>query len=736
MLISFTVDITTDRPIGLRALSPTLNEVAVSRDRRRRLRHELAIRGALSLIIIVFHVVFSGGVGGPAGEILLATALVGLLLNGPYYLAARAGHWSRSQAYGRMTIDVLLITFGLYSAGGLSAARYLAIYLIVPIYTGIVFSSAACLVATATATASYGGIVILQQIGVLTPPAQAPEDAVMVAAFNLTILNVGGVLTALLARALRESRRRLRAMYQDLARFMEAIPDVLFVLDRDGRLTLWNRRLETATGLAANVLAGRPLAELLVDADREGMRQALARRLALGRFEVESRLQSADGAPVPYQWTGAALIDEQGRPSGFTGVGRDVTERNRAAEELRQLQRIEAVGQLAGGVAHDFNNLLTVILGRCQLLQDRRADDRPLAQDLSIIAGTAERAANLTRQLLAFSRKQTLERRVLDVNRIVTDIASMLRRLIGEHIELMTTLQPGLRVAGDPGQLEQVIVNLAVNAKDAMPGGGRLTIETFDAELDSRFVAAHPGAAPGQHVVLRVTDTGIGMDVETRVRVFEPFFTTKAKDKGTGLGLATVYGIVKQHGGHITVESEPGRGACFTVYLPAVDLPLPPELTRATDVLAPTAGETVLLVEDSTGVRGLAEEALSGLGYAVLAAANAEEALALCERHTGRIDLLLTDIVMPGINGLELAERVKILRPEAAVLLMTGYTDVRVDPAILLQKPFTLDALARRVSEILRGARRGSPEDAPGGGCLVATTSAGDRARAGSCRPD
>jgi len=286
-------------------------------------------------------------------------------------------------------------------------------------------------------------------------------------------------------------------------------------------------------------------------------------------------------------------------------------------------------------------------------------------------------------------------------------------------------LQPGLgRVTGDPGQLEQVIVNLAVNAQDAMPGGGRLTIETFDAELDERFVAAHPGAAPGPHVVLRVSDTGVGMDAETRVRVFEPFFTTKDKDRGTGLGLATVYGIVKQHGGHVTVESEPGRGACFTVYLPAVDLPLPPGPAGEADGLAPTGGETVLLVEDATGVRGLAEEALGGLGYTVLAAANAEEALALCKRHAGRIDLLLTDIVMPGMNGLELAERVKALRPDAAVLLMTGYADVRVDPAILLQKPFTLDALARRVSEILHRARRPVSADTPGGERL-ATTSAG-----------
>lgn len=705
------------------SLSQPEGDAAV-RERRRldRLRQELLIRSGVALIILAFQVLVHIG-ADDASPVVFLPALVGLLLNGPYYLAAQSGRWSRAQAYGRMLADILLITVGLYSAGGLGAAQYLGIYLIVTIYAGIGVSSTACMAATATATAGYIAIVMLQQVGVLgMPPHRLPNPST-VAAFNLIVLNVAGVLTAVLARALRESRRRLRATYQDLGRFIEAIPDVIYVLDREGRLTLWNRRLETATGLPARELNGTPLVELLAEDGRAAMREALDRGVARGRFEIESPLRGADGAPVAYQWTGAALTDERGRVSGLSGVGRDVTDRNRAVDalrerekEMRQLQRIEAVGRLAGGVSHDFNNLLTVIIGRCQLLLRRRRREDPEYQELDLIEGTAQRAANLTRQLLAFSRKQALAEEVLNLNAVVTTVTAMLRRLIGEDIELVVALDPRLgRVKADRGQLEQVIVNLAVNARDAMPHGGRLTVETRNVELDDAFVQAHPGAVAGAHVLLRVRDTGAGMDEETRQRVFEPFFTTKPPDQGTGLGLSTVYGIVTQHGGQITVESEPGRGATFTVYLPRIEARAEAPRADAAWGTLPGGEETVLLVEDEEEVRRLVRDILGSLGYEVLAARDGAEALELIQRFPGPIHLLLTDLVMPGMTGREVADELRAARPGSKVLFMSGYAEEAVGPDELLQKPFAPDLLARKVAAALRpSAPRRPDERAPG----------------------
>ncbi len=385
-------------------------------------------------------------------------------------------------------------------------------------------------------------------------------------------------------------------------------------------------------------------------------------------------------------------------------------ELSRTRDQLTQAQKMEAVGRLAGGVAHDFNNILTVIMTRSELMLRglRPEDDRP-RQHLTLIQEAADRAAALTRQLLAFSRKQVLQPKVLAPNELVAGMAKMLRDLIGEDIELRTVLGPGLgQVKADPGQLEQVILNLAVNARDAMPHGGRFLIETANAELDKAFARHHPGAHPGRYVMLAVNDTGVGMDAETRAHIFEPFFTTKGPGSGTGLGLATVYGVVKQSGGYIWVDSEPGQGTMFKIYLPRVEdaaelvepSPAPPELPRGS--------ETILLVEDDEAVRHLAREILQMHGYTVLEARHRGEALRMAGDHAGPIHLMVTDVVMPGMSGRALAGLLGPLRPDMKVLYMSGYTDDAIvhhgvlDPGTaFLQKPFAADALARKVREVL-----------------------------------
>ena len=370
-------------------------------------------------------------------------------------------------------------------------------------------------------------------------------------------------------------------------------------------------------------------------------------------------------------------------------------------QQFMQAQKMQALGLLAGGIAHDFNNMLTVIFGRAQVLLDRLPKDARARKDADAIGEAAERAATLTRQLLAFSRKQLLERCTLDLNRVIADMAQMLRRLIGENITVVTALaQSAAWVNVDRGQLEQVILNLAVNARDAMPGGGQLTLTTES--VDSDGADALPS---GRFVALVVSDTGVGMDAATRERIFEPFFTTKPVGAGTGLGLATVYGVVEQHGGHIAVDSAPGRGTTFRVYLPSMDEPAPQAVMPL--VMPRTGSETILVAEDDPAVRALATDMLREHGYTVLAAADGEEALLVAECHAAPIHLLLTDVMMPRMNGLELARAFGSIRPHARVLYMTGYAEMpAAADGIIVQKPFSVFVLMDAVRRALEAAPR------------------------------
>jgi signal transduction histidine kinase/CheY-like chemotaxis protein len=417
--------------------------------------------------------------------------------------------------------------------------------------------------------------------------------------------------------------------------------------------------------------------------------------------------------------SGALFAVTRSEVNARVAAERAAKDQQRAAEQQRVLegqlsesQKMEGIGRLAGGVAHDFNNLLTAILGYADLLESQ-LEDESLKADVREIRLAGDRATALTRQLLAFSRRQVLQPRTLDLNSVVSNIEKMLERLIGEDIKLVARLEPALgNVKADPGQLEQVITNLAVNARDAMPKGGTITFETANVALDPDFVAGHRGAHTGPHVVLKIADTGTGMSEEVRGHAFEPFFTTKARGKGTGLGLATAYGIVKQSGGYITVDSEPGRGTTFRIYLPLVT-----SRVEASEVgvrpaeTSPRGSETILLVEDESSVRGMCRTILRALGYTVLEAVSGDEALEVARSYTGVIHLVVTDVIMPGMSGSVLWDRLRELRRDSKVLFMSGYTDDAIashgvlDPGIaFLQKPFTPQGLAEKVRDVLDAA--------------------------------
>lgn len=430
--------------------------------------------------------------------------------------------------------------------------------------------------------------------------------------------------------------------------------------------------------------------------------------------EVEYRLTRADGQIIWVRDSGRAV--REGDSVMIYGVVSDITERKHLENQLRQAQKMEAIGQLAGGVAHDFNNILTVISGYTELLLRRYPDPAdPQREDIMLIKKASEQAANLTRQLLAFSRQQTLRPQILNLNTVVLNLERMLRRLSGENIVMRTDLEPSLgQVKADPGQIEQVLLNLALNARDAMPRGGELTIKTVNLELPDRAIEPGLDLLPGSYVALLVTDTGVGMEAEVQNRIFDPFFTTKEPGRGTGLGLSTVYGIVRQSEGYIQVESRPGQGTTFTVYLPRlgeVDPPEPagPAPVPATNSLDSNNAKTILLVEDEASVRLITHRFLQRQGYLVLEARHPEQALELCRQHRGSLDLLITDLIMPYMNGHELAQRLLQIYPNLKVLYISGYTDdalneqgILLPDIVFLEKPFSSADLIQKVGEALK----------------------------------
>jgi len=518
------------------------------------------------------------------------------------------------------------------------------------------------------------------------------------------------VMTDVTARHEAEEMRAL------LAAIVQSANDAIVSKRLDGTITSWNRAAERLFGYSAEAIVGQSVL-VMVPPDRLDEEQSLLARLSAGERvdHYETIRRHKDGHSIVVSISLAPIFDASGVVVGVSMTTRDLTEQRKgeqalrnAEDQLRQAQKMEAVGRLAGGIAHDFNNLLSVILSYGEVVMDDMSPHDPARGDLEEIRKAACRAADLTRQLLLFSRQQVIARKVLDLNEVLAGVDKMVKRIVGEDIDLATIPAVGLgRVLADPSSIEQVIMNLVVNARDAMPTGGKLTIETSNVELDADYAFGHLGATPGPHVMLAVSDTGVGMDPATQARIFEPFFTTKETGKGTGLGLSTVFGIVQQSGGSVWVYSEPGRGTTFKMFFPRVEASV--SVASATEVAAVRRGsETILLVEDQDQVRAAAHTILKRNGYRVITANNAGEALLLCERHEGRIDLLLTDVVMPHMSGTELAKRLAQARPDLKVLYMSGYTDdsivrhgVLESEMAFLEKPFTPESLTRKIREVI-----------------------------------
>jgi PAS domain S-box-containing protein len=506
-------------------------------------------------------------------------------------------------------------------------------------------------------------------------------------------------------------RTRSEAAIRFQAQLLNAVQQAVVATDPEGVVIFWNKFAENLYGWTAEDAVGGSIEELtpspfLRDHGAEIVERGAAGESWTGEFLVQGK----SGKAFPALLTTSPVLDEKGRVLGFVRVSIDLTERRNLEEQFRQSQKMDAVGRLAGGIAHDFNNLLTVIRLNTEIILDSFDASDPRSDDVKQIKSAAERASSLTRQLLAFSRKQILQPRVLDMNSVVGTVEPMLRRLIGEDITITSHCGARGYVVADPGQLEQILVNLVVNARDAMPQGGRISIETKNVELDENYTSEHAPVVAGRYVMLAVTDTGVGMNADTKEHAFDPFFTTKDPGKGTGLGLATVYGIVKQSGGYVWIYSEPEHGTALKLYFPEVSA----AAAFASQEYQPTlktpnrGSETILLVEDEEAVRGLACRILERQGYRVISAQHGRDAMEIATKEPGQIDLVLTDVVMPGMNGRGLVERLSGIRPSIKSLYMSGYTDddiIRrgfIEPSrSFLQKPFTSEALLETVRKVL-----------------------------------
>ncbi len=536
------------------------------------------------------------------------------------------------------------------------------------------------------------------------PSFHAYKDYLM----HLALFVLVALLICAFNAALRSAQQALKSSEANFRSLVVNAPYGICRSNANGQLVDANPALIGMLGFAgSDELLQRNLA---ADIYRNGeQREALLECFRSGRSfdKVEAEWTRQDGSALVVRVSARPIRDGR-KAIAFELYAEDITEQRALEQQLRQSQKMEAVGRLAGGIAHDFNNLLMVISGYCEFLLQQLGPDPSLRSCAEEIANAADRATSLTRQLLAFSRKQMLAPKVLDLNSVVRENLKMLPRLIGEDIELATVPADGLgKVKADPGQIEQVVMNLVVNARDAMPAGGKLTLETSNVTLDEAYARRHPGASPGEFVMLAISDTGVGMDKETQSHIFEPFYTTKGQ-QGTGLGLSMVYGIVKQSGGYIWVYSEVGHGTTFKVYLPRVDEAEEKPALRTVPAGPPLGHETILVVEDEPQLRDLTRQFLETRGYKVLVAEHGAAAIEVARRHAGVIDLLLTDIIMPVMNGRELAQRMAGLRPNTRILFMSGYTENAIwrngiieNSTHFLQKPFTLDALNRKVREVL-----------------------------------
>jgi PAS domain S-box-containing protein len=540
-----------------------------------------------------------------------------------------------------------------------------------------------------------------------------PDGTQVFAEVNITLMPDGSVLYACRDLSQREEAERARAQAEAKYRtLVEQVNAITYIAEIgiNGQWSYVSPQVESILGYTPEewLAIAHTWAELIHPDDLATVKAAEEASAKGEPFQAEYRVRRKDGREVWVNDTGVVVQGNNSHPV-MEGIIVDITERKVLETQLQQSRKMEAVGRLAGGIAHDFNNLLTIITGYTDLALSRPTVPLDLRNDIERIESASGRAAALVRQLLAFSRKQVLQPKTLDLNAIVVNIEKLLRRLIGDHIEMITSVQDDIgKVKADPAQIEQVIMNLVVNARDALPIGGRILLETSNVELDSNYVLDHISAKPGRYVMLAVSDTGVGMDAGTVAHIFEPFYTTKESGRGTGLGLSTVYGIVKQSGGYIWVYSEPGKGSTFKVYLPRVDELVERQEPKQVPLSEQRGSEAILLVEDEEAVRDLVRTILGSHGYEVIVARDPEHAQTIAKQFPGEIHLLLTDVVMPGLSGRELAERIMVTRPGIRVLYMSGYTENVVTSGgmleqglAFLQKPFSPAVLVQRIREVL-----------------------------------